>query len=122
MGLAQAKRELTAAKREAFAVEMDREFLGLLRRNPSLRGVSLSESGGSDECGEDEETASGLSRFLPIWRSKKSKCVTALKEAAAAIQEVTATLLNKTSLAETKALKAANERMSREMEDLRKFI
>lgn len=132
IGSAQATREKNAAEREAPVIEADEEMLNLTRRllpTPSNRLSENATTSGATMA-DDETTAaklgSTISASLEVITNVATKSknlsgpyVKALRGAASAIQEAYVALLNRSASEETRALEAANARLSSELEELK---
>nr|XP_032524318.1 uncharacterized protein LOC116775545 [Danaus plexippus plexippus] len=137
VGLHQAQKEKLAEERRvqrlAEQAEADRQIAEMTRELPELRSHRLLVTSHPDvtmETDEDEVSANAigksLAKSLEVITNVASKSknlsgpfVKALKLATKEIQESTAALLCRTKSTETRALEAANARLSKELAKLR---
>ncbi|XP_041970774.1 uncharacterized protein LOC121727163 [Aricia agestis] len=133
VGMAKAKRDYLDEKERAMAVEAEQEIMDSARRIPLDRLHRMSDaSDNSDRTMMEEREVTAASVGAVISESlgtisnvaKKSKnlkgtSVAALNKATQAIREAFSAIVNRTTSEETKALEAANARLSREIADLK---
>ncbi|OWR48347.1 Gag protein, partial [Danaus plexippus plexippus] len=137
VGLHQAQKEKLAEERRvqrlAEQAEADRQIAEMTRELPELRSHRLSVTPQPDmtmETEEDEVSAAAIgksiAKSLEVITNVASKSknlsgpfIKALKLATKEIQESTAALLSRTKSTETRALEAANARLSKELAELR---